>query len=489
MFCRHCGNQLPDEAKFCNKCGTPTKSIPAPPVAEEPKQETTAPVTVVTAQPVVEVAQTAVAMQAPPAQEIIEPAPAPVEPEPVPVIPEPISEPEPVPEPISDPMPEPVTEPEPPAVAPVVPEDIPAAEPVRAETVQAPPVVEPPAVPDPVPVAEIEETPVEPIVSIAEAPVEEPDKTVPDNRCPNCQCEITPGVKFCPECGSAIIYPPAPAESAPTEPDDRCPNCRAEITPGIKFCPECGNTIVRRVAVEEKPSEPVPAAPSVSASKPLTFRAYLSRMSTKAKIVIGSVAIIVVILLLCLLGENYDPALVEAKNSYGLSTTVTLDEAIALYNEYIAVMNNIEKGSDYEWHLWVCGGITDKKDLTVSKDTENGLTQYAYRNPFSYAMGESGIDWGISFVIDSETGYLVYVRLVLERDKLDNASEANLEGINEKYWALVYALANGDMDTANKIKAMESWENGWFKGADTPGNGYAYLYAGCGTKEFFEENS
>ena len=42
MFCRHCGKQLPDQARFCNGCGNPVApaatAAPAatPPVAATP---------------------------------------------------------------------------------------------------------------------------------------------------------------------------------------------------------------------------------------------------------------------------------------------------------------------------------------------------------------------------------------------------------------------------------------------------------------------
>lgn len=179
MFCRNCGTQLPDIAKFCKKCGTQVKSSPTPPVEEEPKREATLPVTVVTPQPApvveqtplpkVEVMQTPVVEQTPPVQEITESTPIPVEPEPVSITPEPISEPEPIPKTISDPIPEPFIEPEPPAVAPVIAEIIPATEPPKDETIQIPPVVEAPVVVNSVSVAVTEEMSVEPIVTATEA--------------------------------------------------------------------------------------------------------------------------------------------------------------------------------------------------------------------------------------------------------------------------------------------------------------------------------
>lgn len=46
MFCRNCGNQLADDAKFCNKCGTaavPAEPVVAPPVAPAEPEIPTAP--------------------------------------------------------------------------------------------------------------------------------------------------------------------------------------------------------------------------------------------------------------------------------------------------------------------------------------------------------------------------------------------------------------------------------------------------------------
>lgn len=216
MFCRNCGNQLPDEAKFCNKCGTQVKRTPAPPVEAEAKQETTIPVTVVTPQPV------PVVEQIPPAQEIIEPTPVPAEPEPVPIIPEPIPE------------PEPISEPDLPAVAPVIPESVPVAELPVAKATQASPAVEAPAVPDPVPVAVAEERPIEPAVAVTEPTTADPEQIAPDHRCPNCQTEITPGIKFCSECGSAIVNQSSTTENATKSTAESVPQSTTD-TPQVVF--------------------------------------------------------------------------------------------------------------------------------------------------------------------------------------------------------------------------------------------------------------
>jgi hypothetical protein len=59
-------------------------------------------------------------------------------------------------------------------------------------------------------------------------------------RCPKDGTLATPGTKFCPECGSAMIQPVAAA----------CPSCGAD-TKGAKFCPECG-TKIEQVAAATK---------------------------------------------------------------------------------------------------------------------------------------------------------------------------------------------------------------------------------------------
>ncbi|HYO12895.1 MAG TPA: adenylate/guanylate cyclase domain-containing protein, partial [Thermoanaerobaculia bacterium] len=62
-------------------------------------------------------------------------------------------------------------------------------------------------------------------------------------KCPQCQFESPPGMKFCGQCGAKLSVPP-------------CPQCGAENPPGFKFCGECGSPLV----VEASPPPPPPPA-------------------------------------------------------------------------------------------------------------------------------------------------------------------------------------------------------------------------------------
>lgn len=93
--------------------------------------------------------------------------------------------------------------------------------PVQQPPVQQPPIQQPPIQQPPV------QQPVEPLAEPLAAPA--------GVLCANCGTALSPGAKFCRECGT-----PAPAP-APVVPVKRfCANCGHELAPGARFCPECG---------------------------------------------------------------------------------------------------------------------------------------------------------------------------------------------------------------------------------------------------------
>jgi class 3 adenylate cyclase/tetratricopeptide (TPR) repeat protein len=67
-------------------------------------------------------------------------------------------------------------------------------------------------------------------------------------RCPQCQFDNPPAMKFCGQCGSKLGQP-------------ACPSCGAESPPGFKFCGECGTPLASAGAAGAAARPAVPAPP------------------------------------------------------------------------------------------------------------------------------------------------------------------------------------------------------------------------------------
>ena len=79
-------------------------------------------------------------------------------------------------------------------------------------------------------------------------------------RCSNCQSEVQPGQKFCPECGNRL--------------DAACSNCGAALSPGAKFCAECGTPTPAQATAG--PAAVAAAAPAQAAAAPVAERRLVS---------------------------------------------------------------------------------------------------------------------------------------------------------------------------------------------------------------------
>jgi class 3 adenylate cyclase/tetratricopeptide (TPR) repeat protein len=76
-------------------------------------------------------------------------------------------------------------------------------------------------------------------------------------KCPQCQFDNPPGMKFCGQCGAKL---------APV-----CPQCGTENPPGFKFCGECGSSLAappKPAAEEPRPEEPQRPAPVLQSYTP-----------------------------------------------------------------------------------------------------------------------------------------------------------------------------------------------------------------------------
>jgi len=73
-------------------------------------------------------------------------------------------------------------------------------------------------------------------VDSSPSPSPQPIQTVATpSTCPGCGKPVTPGKKFCSNCGA-----PAAPVTAPPPPSSVCAACGNPIKPGAKFCGKCG---------------------------------------------------------------------------------------------------------------------------------------------------------------------------------------------------------------------------------------------------------
>ena len=77
--------------------------------------------------------------------------------------------------------------------------------------------------------------------------------------CPSCAAPVTPGLRFCGNCGTPLaVQPPAPPAGTV------CPVCGSPMAAGAKFCGECGH------AMEAAPPPAPPAVPAPVPPAPMT---------------------------------------------------------------------------------------------------------------------------------------------------------------------------------------------------------------------------
>lgn len=74
--------------------------------------------------------------------------------------------------------------------------------------------------------------------------------------CPSCGAPVTPGLRFCGNCGTPFAtQAPAPPAGAV------CPTCGGPMAPGARFCGECGQATQPAQAAAPPAPPPAPAPP------------------------------------------------------------------------------------------------------------------------------------------------------------------------------------------------------------------------------------
>lgn len=114
-------------------------------------------------------------------------------------------------------------------------------------------------------------------------------------KCSNCNAEVTPGTRFCTECGTPVeevivkddsdMQPPSLEEIGDDEGQDKkaiCPKCYTEVPSGMRFCTECGTK------VEAVPSSTQPTVcPKCYADVPSGVR-FCTECGTKIEAAVNS---------------------------------------------------------------------------------------------------------------------------------------------------------------------------------------------------------
>lgn len=101
----------------------------------------------------------------------------------------------------------------------------------------------------------------------------------PAAACPSCGVAVTPGLRFCGNCGAVLAQAPG---ASPAPAPMTCPSCGSAQAPGTRFCGECGNPLPAvappsapmpppaQAPMPPPPQAPEPPAPPPAATAPPT---------------------------------------------------------------------------------------------------------------------------------------------------------------------------------------------------------------------------
>lgn len=280
-----------------------------------------------------------------------------------------------------------------------------------------------------------------------------------------------------------------------------CGNCGNELKPGARFCPSCGSAVKPVQARTDEstwasaPADQPEAEAGSTAAAPVMTKTKRQWTRKRKTMAVAGVVLILIALFATLGGSGgYADGLVEADNAYGLSTTVTLDEFIDLYNQRLAEINNIERGGNYEILLWAAGGIDKQNAEIFPGDSGMGLTRYSWINSVDAYVG---LTTHVIIDIDNVTGYVVTggVAYLDEEYNSNSTPDGARQGILEKLDSILYAMAGGKADRYEEWlevtlaqEAVNQWDKGLSFISVLQGETmYEAIYAS--TEAGFEENN
>ena len=281
-----------------------------------------------------------------------------------------------------------------------------------------------------------------------------------------------------------------------------CGNCGNELKPGARFCPSCGSAVkpvqeqTDESTWESAPADQPEAEAGSTAAAPVMTKTKRQWTRKRKTMAVAGVVLILIALFATLGGSGggYADGLVEADNAYGLSTTVTLEEFIELYNQRFAELNEIERGRDYEMMLELFGGL-DLEDADIIPLEIIGMTTYQWSNALD-AYG--GLHQTVTVSLDNISGFVVggSVSFLDEAYDSNSVSDTQRNNIFIKLHCILYAMAGGESSrydqwndlTLSSELGLVHWEKGLaYASAYTDTTDVVSLFINAMTEEAFEK--
>lgn len=236
-----------------------------------------------------------------------------------------------------------------------------------------------------------------------------------------------------------------------------CGNCGAKLNGDESFCPNCGAGT--RIGQQEEASQEHPAemetvnVPEQEAKSEAPTERPKHKWSPRKKFFAGAIAIVVVVIIIGIIGSSGNNEIIEvieANNSYGLSTTVSVNEFVDYYNKFLSSYYSNELGRELDdASLGLLGGLD--LDSMSSENTDDGdFTYYHWNAPLDPGNQE------IAFWADNDTGYIVQAAVAFSPEAVTSAPDPDsaLESRSMKMAGVMFAFCGGDADAFQQISEI-----------------------------------
>ena len=174
------------------------------------------------------------------------------------------------------------------------------------------------------------------------------------------------------------------------------------------------------------------------------------KWSPRKKFFAGAIAIVVVVIIIGIIGSSGNNGIIEvieANNSYGLSTTVSVNEFVDYYNKFLSSYYSNELGRELDdASLSLVGGL-DLESMSSKNINDGGFVYYGWKQPMNPG------DQAVAFWADNDTGYIVQATFEYSPEVVNHASDpdAAFAARQMKIGGVILAFCGGDIDATEQI--------------------------------------